>query len=40
MSAGELADAVNRAIGRFTGRPGATSPRTVFRWLSGENKWP
>ncbi|MFD9151755.1 XRE family transcriptional regulator [Streptomyces diastaticus] len=40
MSAGELAHAVNRAIGQFTGRPGATSPRTVFRWLSGENRWP
>ncbi|MGC9478833.1 XRE family transcriptional regulator [Streptomyces sp. WG4] len=39
-SAGELADAVNDAIGSFAGRPGATSERTVFRWLSGENRWP
>jgi tetratricopeptide (TPR) repeat protein len=40
MSAGELAEAVNKAIGEFTGRQGATSERTVFRWLSGENRWP
>ncbi|WP_431776491.1 XRE family transcriptional regulator [Streptomyces cucumeris] len=40
MAAGELADAVNTAIGGFTGRDGTTSERTVFRWLSGENRWP
>jgi tetratricopeptide (TPR) repeat protein len=40
MSARELADAVNHAIGDLTGRQGATSERTVFRWLSGESRWP
>ncbi|AJC61970.1 putative tetratricopeptide repeat protein (plasmid) [Streptomyces sp. 769] len=40
MSAGELAEAVNDAIRDLTGRLGATSERTVFRWLSGENRWP
>ncbi|MDV9187660.1 XRE family transcriptional regulator [Streptomyces sp. SR27] len=40
MSASELADAVNGAIGALTGRPGTTAERTVFRWLSGENRWP
>ncbi len=40
MSAAELADAVNKAIGGFTGRDGTTSERTVFRWLSRENQWP
>ncbi|MFB7043256.1 hypothetical protein [Streptomyces sp. NPDC056294] len=40
MSATELADAVNKAIGAFTGRTGVTSERTVFRWLSGESRWP
>lgn len=40
MSAAELADAVNDAIGEFTGKKGTTSERTVFRWLSGENQWP
>ncbi|MFB7084933.1 XRE family transcriptional regulator [Streptomyces sp. NPDC056296] len=36
----ELAEAVNKAIGAFTGRDGTTSERTVYRWLSGENRWP
>lgn len=40
MSAAELADAVNRAISKFTGKPGTTSERSVFRWLSGESRWP
>lgn len=40
MSAAELADAVNDAIRALTGKLGATSERTVFRWLSGENQWP
>lgn len=40
MSVRELADAVNDAVGRLTGRPGATSERTVYRWLSGQNRWP
>lgn len=40
MSATELADAINRAISEFTGKAGTTSERSVFRWLSGENRWP
>ncbi|MGA5582951.1 MULTISPECIES: XRE family transcriptional regulator [Streptomyces] len=40
MTASELADAVNHAISDLTGRQGATSERTVFRWLSGESRWP
>ncbi|MGC9500899.1 XRE family transcriptional regulator [Streptomyces sp. WG7] len=40
MAKGELADAVNTAIASFAGRRGTTSERTVFRWLSGENRWP
>ncbi|MEU3330038.1 XRE family transcriptional regulator [Streptomyces albus] len=40
MTAGELADAVNDAIGQFAGRRGRIGERTVFRWLSGENRWP
>ncbi|MGW2651691.1 hypothetical protein ACWC2T_44200 [Streptomyces sp. NPDC001393] len=40
MSVRELVDAVNEAIRDFTGRPGNTSERTAFRWLSGENRWP
>ncbi|MFF9040470.1 XRE family transcriptional regulator [Streptomyces sp. NPDC014892] len=40
MSAAELADAVNEAILKLTSKPGATSERTVWRWLSGENRWP
>ncbi|WP_405653859.1 hypothetical protein [Streptomyces sp. NBC_00019] len=40
MSAAELTDAVNDAILKLTGKTGATSERTVFRWLSGENQWP
>ncbi|WP_031487747.1 hypothetical protein [Streptomyces bicolor] len=40
MSARELADAVNDAISELTGKPGDTAERTVFRWLSGENRWP
>ncbi|WP_327332917.1 XRE family transcriptional regulator [Streptomyces anulatus] len=40
MSAPELADAVNDAVAQLTGRTGSTSERTVFRWLSGENRWP
>ncbi|MEW9513889.1 hypothetical protein [Streptomyces bacillaris] len=40
MSVRELADAVNDAVGRLTGRPGVTSERTVYRWLSGQNRWP
>ncbi|WP_328499671.1 XRE family transcriptional regulator [Streptomyces sp. NBC_00457] len=40
MSVAELTDAVNVAVQNLTGKPGATSERTVFRWLSGENKWP
>ncbi|MGA5183032.1 XRE family transcriptional regulator [Streptomyces pseudogriseolus] len=40
LTAGELADLVNREIEQFTGRVGETSERTVFRWLSGEVGWP
>ncbi|MEU8764288.1 XRE family transcriptional regulator [Streptomyces sp. NPDC048659] len=40
MSAPELADSVNRAIGIFAGRPGTASERTVHRWLSGDTRWP
>lgn len=40
MTAGELADAVNDAIAVFAGRRGRIGERTVFRWLSGENRWP
>ncbi|MFG2332860.1 XRE family transcriptional regulator [Streptomyces sp. NPDC048604] len=40
MGADALVDAVNDAIRGFAGRPGNTSERTVFRWLSGENQWP
>ncbi|MFI7020138.1 hypothetical protein [Streptomyces sp. NPDC050164] len=40
MKVPELVDAVNDAIGDFTGKTGTTSDRTVFRWLSGENRWP
>ncbi|WP_432158206.1 XRE family transcriptional regulator [Streptomyces sp. bgisy153] len=40
MATEELAEAVNKAIGAFTGRDGTTSERTVYRWLSGENRWP
>lgn len=32
MSVRELADAVNDAVGRLTGRPGATSERTVYSY--------
>ncbi|SCK63031.1 hypothetical protein YUWDRAFT_06763 [Streptomyces sp. AmelKG-D3] len=40
MSVRELADEVNDAVGRLTGRLGVTSERTVYRWLSGQNRWP
>lgn len=40
LTAAALAELVNEALTGITGRPGATSERTVFRWLSGENRWP
>lgn len=40
MSAAELAEAVNGAARDSTGKAGTTAERTVFRWLSGENRWP
>ncbi|MFJ9654325.1 tetratricopeptide repeat protein [Streptomyces microflavus] len=40
MTAPELADAVNEALGQLTGRTGSTSERSVFRWLSGKTRWP
>ncbi|MER8197555.1 XRE family transcriptional regulator [Streptomyces microflavus] len=40
MTAPELADAVNDALGQLTGRTGSTSERSVFRWLSGKTRWP
>jgi tetratricopeptide (TPR) repeat protein len=39
-SADELADEVNKAIRDFTGKLGTTVERTVYRWLSCENRWP
>ncbi|MFE9098948.1 Tat pathway signal protein [Streptomyces sp. NPDC007264] len=36
----ELAELVNDAMEQLTGRRGNVSERTVFRWLSGENRWP
>ncbi|WOI59629.1 Tat pathway signal protein [Streptomyces fradiae] len=40
LRAHDLAEQVNEAIGAFTGQPGKATERTVFRWLSGENRWP
>lgn len=40
LTAAALAELVNDALAGITGRQGATSERTVFRWLSGENRWP
>lgn len=40
VTAVELAELVNDAMEQLTGRCGAVSERTVFRWLSGENRWP
>ncbi|MER6521835.1 XRE family transcriptional regulator [Streptomyces sp. NPDC001553] len=40
MTAEELADRVNGALTEITGRRGTTGERTVFRWLSGESRWP
>lgn len=40
LRAYELAEQVNEAIRVFSGQPGKATERTVFRWLSGENRWP
>lgn len=40
LTAAALAELVNDALAGITGRQGTTSERTVFRWLSGENRWP
>ncbi|MQY13782.1 hypothetical protein SRB5_39360 [Streptomyces sp. RB5] len=40
VTAVELAELVNDAMARLTGRRGVVCERTVFRWLSGENRWP
>ncbi|WP_193513688.1 Tat pathway signal protein [Streptomyces griseoloalbus] len=40
VTAVELAELVNDAMDQLTGRRGNVSERTVFRWLSGENRWP
>ncbi|WP_329468716.1 Tat pathway signal protein [Streptomyces sp. NBC_01431] len=36
----DLTELVNTTTRQITGRVGTTSERTVFRWLSGENRWP
>ncbi|MFI0780916.1 XRE family transcriptional regulator [Streptomyces sp. NPDC021212] len=36
----KLAEALNKAIERMTGRPGRISDRVVRRWLSGQTRWP
>ncbi|WP_228976697.1 Tat pathway signal protein [Streptomyces sp. DH12] len=40
LSANELAEQVNKAVRAFSGQSGKATERTVFRWLSGENRWP
>lgn len=40
LTAAAVAELVNDALVGITGRQGTTSERTVFRWLSGENRWP
>ncbi|MFE5596230.1 hypothetical protein [Streptomyces sp. NPDC056549] len=35
----KLAEELNDALKLMTGRPGKLTERTVFRWLSGENRW-
>ncbi|MFF3693227.1 XRE family transcriptional regulator [Streptomyces sp. NPDC002221] len=40
ISPDALADQVNKAVGEITGKTGETSERNVFRWLSGETRWP
>jgi hypothetical protein len=36
----ELAESVNDALAERTGRRGNVTERSVFRWLSGEIRWP
>src|ERR1044072_1197233 len=36
----KLAEGVNKAIERMTGKPGRISDRVVRRWLSGQTRWP
>ncbi|GGO80162.1 hypothetical protein GCM10012280_01380 [Wenjunlia tyrosinilytica] len=40
VTAAELAEDVNDAILRLTGRRGEVGEHTVWRWLAGENQWP
>ncbi|MER6446010.1 hypothetical protein [Streptomyces venezuelae] len=40
LSAGALAEQVNDAMADLTGHRGAVTERTVYRWLSGENRSP
>ncbi|MFC0623784.1 hypothetical protein [Kribbella deserti] len=40
VTAAELAERVNLAIQQATGQPGNVAERSVFRWLSGENRSP
>ncbi|MFF1491495.1 Tat pathway signal protein [Streptomyces sp. NPDC058304] len=40
LSAGALAELVNDAMTDLTGERGAVTERTVYRWLSGENRSP
>ncbi|WP_329020831.1 Tat pathway signal protein [Streptomyces sp. NBC_01601] len=40
MKPPELAEELNDALEILTGRRGKLTERTVFRWLSGENRWP
>lgn len=40
VAAPHLADLVNEAMSRVSGGRGNLGERTVFRWLSGESRWP
>jgi hypothetical protein len=40
LTRSELARLLNEELGRFTGKLGTTSERTVQKWLSGISKWP
>ncbi|MEU7205390.1 Tat pathway signal protein [Streptomyces sp. NPDC045470] len=40
MTVRELADEVNTAIGRLSGRQGQVSERTIHNWRSGTARWP
>ncbi|MYW48787.1 XRE family transcriptional regulator, partial [Streptomyces sp. SID161] len=40
LSAGALAEQVNDAMADLNGHRGVVTERTVYRWLSGENRSP